>query len=155
MLFWLGDFRYPVFQISVHSSASSNLLMIPSSVFFTLVIIFFSYDWFFLIFSVCWPFHWLLSNCCLFCDIYVIFVSLSSSCYFLKQSQLRSNLIKKYWILNSTVFYPIIQRGAYQWWNVEEEQLKQKEKTGRRREIRIGIPTACADLLDLLWGTAG
>ena len=83
----------------------------------------------------------------------VMFISLSSSCYFLKQSQLRSNLIKKSWILNSTVFYPIIQRGAYQWWNVEE-QLKQKEKKDRRK-IRIGIPTAYADLLDLLCGTVG
>ena len=39
-------------RLLMHSSASLSLLLIPSSVFFISVIVFFSYNWLFLIFSI-------------------------------------------------------------------------------------------------------
>lgn len=67
----------------------------------------------------------------------VIFISLSFLCYFLKQSQLRNNPIRKYWILSSTELYPNIKRGDYQWWNVKEKQLSKKRKKAEKVEPEL------------------
>lgn len=83
----------------------------------------------------------------------MIFIFFSFLCYFLNKVSLTSNHIRKYWILSSTELYLSIQRWAYPWRNVEEKQLKQKERKSRKSRARNGIPTACAELLDLPWGS--
>ena len=51
MLFWLSDFHYSILRSLQCSSILPSLLLIPSSVFFITVIVFFSFDWFYFIFS--------------------------------------------------------------------------------------------------------
>lgn len=50
--FTLNALPYPVFQIADCSSASSNLLLVPSSLFSISIIVFLSCDYFFFIFSI-------------------------------------------------------------------------------------------------------
>lgn len=50
--FCSGDFHYPVFQITDPLYCTSDLLLIPSRVFFLSVIVFFSSNWFSFAFSL-------------------------------------------------------------------------------------------------------
>lgn len=59
LLFSLDDFYYPFLQIADLFFTSFNLLSIVSGVFFISVIVFFSPNWFFCIFSLCWSSHWI------------------------------------------------------------------------------------------------
>ena len=57
-VFCLGWFLLPCRSL-ICSSAAFNLLLSPSCVFLILVIVFFSSDSFFFIFSLCWSSHWI------------------------------------------------------------------------------------------------